>query len=73
MDQDATSMGELEYFLRYSDGQSSGKPVFYCADECAEGSYYFSYIDLEQERNDTNAKLVINGHVGTLTKGGFQI
>ena len=69
----ATSVGELEYYLRYSDGKYSDKPVFYCADACADGSYYFSYIDLEQDKTDTNAMLIINGDVDTLTKAEFQI
>ena len=58
----------FEFFVRYSDQTTSEKTTMNCMEKCIDGVFFIGYMDIEQNRVDQSASLIIKGYASSVDK-----
>ena len=58
----------FNFYVKYTDNSKSEVSTMSCTDQCIDGFFFNGFVDIEQDREDKFAHLVIDGYASSLDK-----
>ena len=58
----------FEFFVQYSDKKTSEVTTMDCTVHCIDGFFFNGFMDIEQDRVDPAASLIIKGYASSVDK-----